>query len=160
MGNSQAKLQNDDGIFLFDMGDSIKLLDVINKLISYYEVKDIEIKITGLRSGEKLYEELNNSNEKIEATTDEKINLIKLVPTDKILIDKINQFLNDFNKLNINELKKINHAQKVFWPFQILDLNLFPIFLYLVYSIAGSCLFKNPKPKNEKRKGNTRKLVR
>ena len=100
-------LQNKDGIFLFDMGTPIKLVEIINNLISYYEVEDVEIKITGLRSGEKLYEELNSSFEEIEATNDEKINLIKSIPTTKILIDKINQFLNDFDKLKINELKEI-----------------------------------------------------
>jgi FlaA1/EpsC-like NDP-sugar epimerase len=48
-------------IFVFDMGESVKIIDLAHKMIqlSGLEVgKDIEIKITGLRPGEKLYEEL------------------------------------------------------------------------------------------------------
>ena len=54
-------------VFVLDMGKSIKIIDLINKMISLsgFTVKDkknltgdIEIKITGLRPGEKLYEEL------------------------------------------------------------------------------------------------------
>lgn len=48
-------------IFVFDMGEPIKIIDLAKKMIqlSGLEVgKDIEIKITGLRPGEKLYEEL------------------------------------------------------------------------------------------------------
>jgi FlaA1/EpsC-like NDP-sugar epimerase len=48
-------------IFVFDMGESVKIFDLAKKMIklSGLEIgKDIEIKITGLRPGEKLYEEL------------------------------------------------------------------------------------------------------
>lgn len=48
-------------IFVFDMGDSVKIIDLAKKMIrlSGLELgKDIEIKVTGLRPGEKLYEEL------------------------------------------------------------------------------------------------------
>ena len=47
-------------IFIFDMGSPIKIIDLAKKMIklSGFKLgKDIEIKITGLRSGEKLYEE-------------------------------------------------------------------------------------------------------
>lgn len=53
-------------IFVFDMGESVKIIDLAKKMIrlSGLEVnKDIEIKITGLRPGEKLYEELLADNE-------------------------------------------------------------------------------------------------
>ena len=48
-------------IFVFDMGESVRIIDLAHKMIqlSGLEVgKDIQIKITGLRPGEKLYEEL------------------------------------------------------------------------------------------------------
>jgi len=93
-------------IFIFDMGESIKLTEIIQNLISYYEATDVKIKITGLRSGEKLYEELNRSEEEIELTSDKKINTIKSKPTTQILMNKINQFLIDYNEFNINELKE------------------------------------------------------
>ena len=48
-------------IFVFDMGESVKIIDLADKMIQLSGLelgKDIEIKITGLRPGEKLYEEL------------------------------------------------------------------------------------------------------
>lgn len=53
-------------IFVFDMGESVKIIDLAKKMIrlSGLEVgKDIEIKLTGLRPGEKLYEELLSKEE-------------------------------------------------------------------------------------------------
>lgn len=53
-------------IFIFNMGAPIKIIDLAKKMIklSGFKVgKDIDIKITGLRSGEKLYEELLNNAE-------------------------------------------------------------------------------------------------
>ena len=53
-------------IFIFDMGSPIKIIDLAKKMIKLSGLKvgkDIEIKITGLRSGEKLYEELLNNAE-------------------------------------------------------------------------------------------------
>lgn len=53
-------------IFVFDMGESVKIIDLAKKMIklSGLEIgKDIEIKITGLRPGEKLYEELLAADE-------------------------------------------------------------------------------------------------
>ncbi len=53
-------------IFIFDMGSPIKIIDLAKKMIKLSGLKvgkDIEIKITGLRSGEKLYEELMSNAE-------------------------------------------------------------------------------------------------
>jgi FlaA1/EpsC-like NDP-sugar epimerase len=53
-------------IFIFDMGKSVKIIDLVRKMIKLYGLKvgkDIEIVFTGLRPGEKLYEELLNDQE-------------------------------------------------------------------------------------------------
>jgi len=53
-------------VFVFDMGDPVKILDMAKKMIQLSGLepyKDIDIKITGLRPGEKLYEELLASSE-------------------------------------------------------------------------------------------------
>lgn len=53
-------------IFVFDMGESVKIIDLAKKMIKLSGLelgKDIEIKISGLRPGEKLYEELLASEE-------------------------------------------------------------------------------------------------
>ncbi len=51
---------NGGEVFIFDMGESVKVYDLAQRMIrlSGYELDEIEIKITGLRPGEKLYEEL------------------------------------------------------------------------------------------------------
>ena len=53
-------------IFIFDMGKSIRIVDLAKKMISLSGLtlgKDIQVRFTGLRPGEKLYEELLNSKE-------------------------------------------------------------------------------------------------
>ncbi|MES0372365.1 MAG: nucleoside-diphosphate sugar epimerase/dehydratase, partial [Mariprofundaceae bacterium] len=65
-------------IFVLDMGEPIKIVDLAEQMIhlSGMEVgKDIEIKFTGLRPGEKLYEELFHQSESLMGTTHPKIML-------------------------------------------------------------------------------------
>lgn len=63
----EAGMMGEGGeIFVFDMGESVKIIDLAKKMIQLNGLelgKDIEIKITGLRPGEKLYEELLASEE-------------------------------------------------------------------------------------------------
>ncbi len=63
-------------IFVFDMGESVKIKDLASKMLQLAgleEGKDIKIKYTGLRPGEKLYEELLNESENTLPTHHEKI---------------------------------------------------------------------------------------
>ncbi len=63
-------------LFVLDMGEPIKIVDLARRMINLYGYKpgfDIEIVFTGLRSGEKLHEELFNDKEKVMQTTHHKI---------------------------------------------------------------------------------------
>ncbi len=63
-------------IFVFDMGESVKIIDLAKKMIKLSGLEegvDIDIKITGLRPGEKLYEELLNQEESTLPTHHKKI---------------------------------------------------------------------------------------
>ena len=83
-------------IFIFDMGQPVRILDLAKNMIrlaGYTPNKDIDIVFTGLRPGEKLYEELLNQKE-------------KTLPTDnpKIMIARVREF--DFDQVSkqIDEL--------------------------------------------------------
>ena len=92
-------------IFILDMGEPIKIVDLAKKMIELSGRDDIEIKFTGLRAGEKLYEELL-----IDEANAETIYKSILVAKPTIYnIDKLNQ---DIEKLleksdKISQLKKI-----------------------------------------------------
>ena len=84
-----AELSRSDQIFMLNMGEPVKILDLAKDLIklSGYEVgKDIDIIFTGLRPGEKLYEELLIEGEQYDSTPHEKLLVIKdasrIIPED------------------------------------------------------------------------------
>ncbi|MDD4010435.1 MAG: nucleoside-diphosphate sugar epimerase/dehydratase, partial [Fermentimonas sp.] len=60
-------------IFIFDMGKPVKILDLAKRMIRLSGSKNIKIEFTGLRNGEKLYEELLNQAEHTKPTHHEKI---------------------------------------------------------------------------------------
>lgn len=65
-------------IYVFDMGEPVKIVDLARRMIEMAGLipdVDIEIKFTGLRPGEKLYEELLNDKEQTKATEHEKITI-------------------------------------------------------------------------------------
>jgi FlaA1/EpsC-like NDP-sugar epimerase len=72
---------NGGEILVFDMGESMKIMDLAMKMIrlsGFIPNKDIRIEITGLRPGEKLYEELLNNAEEVMPTHHEKIMIAKV----------------------------------------------------------------------------------
>ena len=98
-------LENSGGVMLFDMGDPIHLKEVIENLILYFNAPNIKIDIIGLRSGEKMYEELNSANEKLLPTSDDKISVIKTKVPSKTTIDRLYKFIEEFKELDISQLK-------------------------------------------------------
>jgi FlaA1/EpsC-like NDP-sugar epimerase len=86
-------------IFIFDMGKPIKILDIAIKLIQLSGLvpyEDINIVYTGLRPGEKLYEELFAASEQQLLTHNPKISIAKVADADfEYIIPKINATLSD-----------------------------------------------------------------
>jgi len=96
-------------IFIFDMGKSIRILDLAEKMIWLSGLeprKDIDIVFTGLREGEKLYEELLNNTENTVRTHHHKILIARV---QEYSYPEINRFVELFNDLvyDRNELKMV-----------------------------------------------------
>ncbi len=102
-------------VFVFDMGESIKIYDLAKKMIQLSGLKegrDIEIKITGLRPGEKLFEELLASEENTMPTHHSKILIAKLRDQNhdesrSSISDLINLFDHQENNELVAKLKQI-----------------------------------------------------
>ncbi|WP_299057922.1 SDR family NAD(P)-dependent oxidoreductase [uncultured Polaribacter sp.] len=76
-------------VYIFDMGKSIKIFDMAKRMISLSGLKypdDIDIKITGLRPGEKLYEELLADGENTKSTYHQKIMIANTATVDTDLV--------------------------------------------------------------------------
>ncbi len=76
-------------IFIFDMGQPVKIIDLAKKMIrlaGFVPYKEIDIKIIGLRPGEKLYEELLNDSSKTLTTHNSKIMIAQEIQEDRDLI--------------------------------------------------------------------------
>jgi len=96
-------------IFLFDMGQSVKILDLARRMIrlsGFEPGRDIDIVFTGLREGEKLYEELLNQRENTIRTHHEKIMIAKVL---EYSYDEIDRYIELFHDLihDRNELKMV-----------------------------------------------------
>ena len=90
-------------IFVLDMGEPVKIYDLAKSLIelSGYTVgEDIEIEITGMRPGEKLYEELLMNEENLQETKHEKIFITESM---NFTMDDIEKKLNMFREIINNE---------------------------------------------------------
>ncbi|MFT7031134.1 MAG: FlaA1/EpsC-like NDP-sugar epimerase [Marinoscillum sp.] len=100
-------------IFVFDMGQPVKIVDLAKKMIQLSGLKlgqDIEIKITGLRPGEKLFEELLTNGENTIPTHHEKIMKAKVRPINvaelmKHLVE-LSKRLSDHNKVGVVQVLK------------------------------------------------------
>jgi len=106
---------NGGEIFIFDMGESVKILDLAKKMIKLSGLtldKDIKITFTGLRPGEKLYEELLANEENTLPTHHKQIMIAKVKEYD---FDEINikiktliaSFENQDNKVIVKQMKHL-----------------------------------------------------
>ncbi|MCI5996614.1 MAG: nucleoside-diphosphate sugar epimerase/dehydratase [Parvimonas sp.] len=100
-------------IFILDMGEPVKILDLAVNLIKMSGLepyKDIDIKITGLRPGEKLYEEILLNMENSVATEYEKIFIEKpIIHNEELLfegLEKLDKVKNTLEKKEITDILK------------------------------------------------------
>lgn len=102
-------------IFVFDMGKSVKIVNLAEKMIKlsgYIPYEEIDIKFTGLRPGEKLYEELLNDLENTMPTHHSKIMIAKVRDNDfeqiKDSIHELFELVKTQHNINIvRQMKKI-----------------------------------------------------
>ena len=93
---------NGGEIFVFDMGEPVKIYDLAEKMIflsGFTPHKDIKIEITGLRPGEKLYEELLQSQENLLPTYNSKIMIARHVEHDYFKVN--NQIINILTSIDV-----------------------------------------------------------
>jgi FlaA1/EpsC-like NDP-sugar epimerase len=95
-------------IYIFDMGKSVKIFEIAKRMIYLSGLKypdEMDIKITGLRPGEKLYEELLANDENTTKTYHDKILIAKTEKIDTTkLKEKMNELSNNYSHLSNNEI--------------------------------------------------------
>ncbi len=108
-----GSMGNGGEIFVFDMGQPVAIADLAKKMIRLYGmIPNIDINITysGLRPGEKLYEELLNDAENTLATYHDKILIAKVRAVE---LSKINESFNDLRLLVTSTSKVSNEMELV-----------------------------------------------
>ena len=112
-------------IFIFDMGKPVKILDLANKMIRLSGRTDVKVEFTGLRHGEKLYEELLATKENTKPTSHDKIMIANVREYDfedvKDDIESLIRCSYDFNpmalvgqmKSNVPEFKSLNSPSSI-----------------------------------------------
>lgn len=103
-------------IFVLDMGEPVKILDLAENLIrlsGYTPYEDIQIEFTGLRPGEKLYEELLMDEEGLKDTDNKMIHIGKPIEIDE---DKFIQQLDSLKKVTEQEPENIRKIIKEIVP--------------------------------------------
>lgn len=79
---------NGGEIFVFDMGKPVKIADMAQRMIKLSGAKNVEIKYTGLRAGEKLYEEVLNEKESTKPSFHDKIRIANVREYDYTEVSK------------------------------------------------------------------------
>lgn len=96
-------------IFVLDMGEPVRILDLARDLITlsgFRPGEDIEIVFTGVRPGEKLFEELAIQGEDIARTSHPKIGIWKKIPVDyQFVCDAVERLVEDADQLDAKQLR-------------------------------------------------------
>lgn len=84
-------------IFVFDMGKPVKIADLAERMIRLSGAKNVKIEYTGLREGEKLYEEVLNAKENTKPTFHKKIRIAEVREYD---YDEVNRLIDELIELS------------------------------------------------------------
>ena len=124
-------LGRDGEIFLLEMGKPIKIIEMVKDLIRLSGLEpevDIPIVYTGLRPGEKLYEELQLSEEKKVFTSIKRIMILKddkSIMKWEVLRQSINTLISNSENLNYDEIQVLlQHLLPAYQPRSIQQANL------------------------------------
>lgn len=111
---------NGGEIFVFDMGKSVKIIDLAKRMIrlkGYQYPKDIDIKITGLRPGEKIFEELLANDENTQKTHHEKIMIAKVnqehMDGKQGLLEQLCQMVNNSGNTSVETLELVKLLKNI-----------------------------------------------
>lgn len=106
-----ATMTNGNEIFVFDMGESVKIVDLARNMIRLAGLnpeKDIKIAFTGLRPGEKLYEEVLANNENTLPTSHQRIRVAKVRSSDYQTASEVCERLGELSrKVEIPEMVRL-----------------------------------------------------
>ncbi|MDD4778022.1 MAG: nucleoside-diphosphate sugar epimerase/dehydratase [Fermentimonas sp.] len=107
-------------IFIFDMGKPVKILDLAKRMIRLSGSKNIKIEFTGLRNGEKLYEELLNQSEYTKPTHHEKIMIANVREYE---YDEISQKIDSLIKVSYeyDEMRTVRKMKEIVPEFQSIN---------------------------------------
>ena len=103
---------NGGEIFVFDMGRPVKIADLAKRMISLSGAKNVKIEYTGLRDGEKLFEEVLNDKETTKPTFHKKIRIAEVRPYD------YRQVCQDIDELiaiskNYNDMETVRKMKQI-----------------------------------------------
>ena len=103
---------NGGEIFVFDMGNPVKIADLAQRMMNLSGAKNVEIKYTGLRAGEKLYEEVLNDKESTKPSFHEKIRIANVREYDYSEVERDIEELIEVSKqyddmLTVKKMKEI-----------------------------------------------------
>lgn len=118
-------LGNGGEIFVLDMGEPVKIVDLAKQMVTLAGLKvdeDIEIEFTGLRPGEKLFEELLADSEETLPTAHERVRVAKVRVVDESFDTKLSQLVQDQDESCIRtKLKNIVPEYDI--PEDLIDKN-------------------------------------
>ena len=105
-----GSMGNGGEIFVFDMGKPVKIADLAKRMILLSGAKDVKIEYTGLRDGEKLYEELLNSDENTKPSSHPKI---KLATVRELGYDEVSDQIEKLVEITQNGFKDLEIVRQM-----------------------------------------------